>query len=471
MTNIILCGGSGTRLWPLSRDLYPKQFVDMIDGESLFEKTFQRNSAFCDDFLVVTNQRLHFMAFDQVANMPVQGSVSYLLEPVGRNTAPAIAIAAFDLAPDEMILVTPSDHLIGDLDEYEARIRLAESLAREDRLVTFGIKPGYPETGYGYIEASSNELGEGAFSIASFKEKPDKDTAEAYLAKGNFLWNSGMFVFKAGTFLDELKKHSPEIYEASKKAYDAINEREVEGARTLFIGEDEMNAIPADSIDYAVMEKTDLGAVVSSSFKWNDLGSFDSLYEIMSKDESGNTFASDHINIDSKNNLVIGSGRKVATIDIEDSIIIDTEDALMIARQGSSQKVKEVVNRLKSDQKSKELTQVHVTAFRPWGSYTVLEDSENFKIKRIVVKPGHRLSLQKHMHRSEHWVVVSGTATVQVGDKVSLVRKNESTYIPIGEIHRLHNEGHIPLAIIETQVGEYLGEDDIIRLEDDYKRE
>ncbi len=459
MTNIILCGGSGTRLWPLSRTLMPKQFVKLFEGESLFQKTVERNQKACDAQFIVSNAEQYFLAVDQINEMLLQNyKAKYLLEPVGRNTAPAIALACLALDPDEIVLVTPSDHLIKDERAYLEAVEKAKVLAASDKLVTFGITPQYPETGFGYIEAKGED-------VLSFKEKPNAQTAQSYLDAGNYYWNSGMFCFKAGHFLNELKTHSTEIYEASCTAYENAKSEEM-----IRISHDDMAAIPEDSIDYAVMEKSESVKVVPSDISWSDLGSFDALYEELPQDEAGNassTQGNDLIIQDSNNNLVI-SEKLVATIDVDDLLIIDTADALLVSRKGSSQKVKNVVKQLK--ERNSELPNIHVTAHRPWGTYTVLDEAKGYKVKRIVVKPGKRLSLQKHYHRSEHWIVVSGTATVTRGEEAFLVRANESTYIPMGELHRLENVGKIPLVMIEAQVGEYVGEDDIVRISDDYQR-
>jgi mannose-1-phosphate guanylyltransferase len=453
MTNIILCGGSGTRLWPISRTLMPKQFVKLFDNRSLFQLTVKRNIEVCEKLYIVSNAEQYFLAVDQ---LDIESK--FLLEPVGRNTAPAIALACFDIDPEEIVLVTPSDHLIKDEKAYKSVVSEAKELAQQNNLVTFGIKPDYPETGFGYIEADGK-------NVKSFKEKPDLKLAKEYIEKGNYYWNSGMFCFKAGLFLQELEKYSPEIYNLCKIAFE--QNREI-SQNQLRITYEAMSAIPSDSIDYAVMEKSDIVKVVPSDINWSDLGSFDALYEELPKDENGNTKNDNHISIDSKNNLILTHDKQIATIDIEDLIVIDTPDALLISKKGASQKVKDVVNRLKKSKS--DLTNIHTLAHRPWGTYEVLLSHDQYKIKRIIVNPGKRLSLQKHFHRNEHWIVVSGTATVTVGEEVKLIRPNESTYIKMGEVHRLENEGKIPVVLIEAQVGEYTGEDDIVRLEDDFNR-
>jgi len=458
MTNIILCGGNGTRLWPISRTLMPKQFVKLFDEKSLFQLTVERNSKVCDSQFIVSNTEQYFLALDQLEEL-YQTNNKYLLEPVGRNTAPAIALACMALDKDEMVLVTPSDHLIKDEVTYAKVLLQAKELAQENNLVTFGITPTFAETGFGYIESSSNN------SVKAFHEKPDFETATAYLNAGNYYWNSGMFMFKAGVFLEELEKYSPEVFAA---CLSALGEAKATHSNDLIrIKHEDMLAIQEDSIDYAVMEKSKKVKVIPSNINWSDVGSFDALFEELPKDENNNTQNDKHIAIDSKNNLIYGVNKYIATIDVQDLIIVDTGDALLVSKKGSSQKVKQVVAELK---KTTQLHNIHLTGHRPWGSYTVLEDTPGYKIKRIEVKPGKRLSLQKHYHRNEHWIVVSGTATVTVGTETKLIRPNESTYIKMGEVHRLANEGKIPVVLIEAQVGEYTGEDDIVRLEDDFSR-
>ena len=459
MINIILCGGSGTRLWPISRTLMPKQFVKLFSNRSLFQLTVERNAQLCKAQFVVSNSQQYFLAMEQLQELNKTNN-KYLLEPIGRNTAPAIALACFELDSEDIVLVTPSDHLIEDEKSYHKAVLRAKQLASENNLVTFGIKPTFAETGFGYIEA----VNLGKEDVKAFHEKPDFQTATKYLESGNYYWNSGIFMFKAGVFLDELKRYCPEIYDPAVNAF----KNSVKDGITK-INYDDMANIPENSIDYAVMEKSDKVKVVASDIGWSDIGSFDALYEKLPKNDDGNTLNSEHISVDSKNNLIYANKRKIVTIDVEDLIIVDTADAVLISKKGSSQKVKRAVDEIK--QLGVGLHNIHLSVHRPWGTYTVLENTPGYKIKRIEVKPGKRLSLQKHFHRNEHWIVVSGTATVTVGEETRLVRPNESTYIKMGEVHRLENQGKIPVVLIEAQVGEYTGEDDIVRIEDDFNRD
>jgi len=455
MTNIILCGGSGTRLWPISRTLMPKQFVKLFNDESLFQLTVKRNTELCDQQFIVSNAEQYFLAIDQLEELEVNDS-KFLLEPIGRNTAPAIALACLALPEDEIVLVSSSDHLIKNEKAYIEVLSKAKKLAENGNLVTFGITAEYPEIGYGYIEAEGE-------NVKAFHEKPDASTAQQYINAGNFYWNSGIFCFKAGVFLEELERYSPEIYKYSKLAYENAREDSM-----LRIAHEDMMAIPEDSIDYAVMEKSSKVKVVAADIDWSDLGSFDALAEEFPKDENGNTLNDNLIAINSKDNFVYSKERLISLVNIDDLIVVDTPDALLISKKGDSQKIKDIVKELKGREST--LHHIHLTAHRPWGTYTVLEDTPGYKIKRIVVNPGKRLSLQKHFHRSEHWIVVNGTATVTIGSEIQIVRPNESTYIKMGEIHRLENEGKIDVVLIEAQVGEYTGEDDIVRIEDDFKR-
>lgn len=456
MTNIILCGGSGTRLWPLSRTLLPKQFIKLFNDKSLFQLTVTRNQTLCNHQLIVSNAEQYFLATEQLEELGKSNN-SYLLEPIGRDTAPAIALACFSLDEESIVLVTPSDHLIKESLAYEKVLHRAKELAQQEYLVTFGITPTSAHTGFGYIEANGED-------VQAFHEKPNLEKAKAYVEQGNYYWNSGMFCFKVKVFLEELKRYAPKIYTTAQDAHKLASKDTLTRIKHL-----DMEKIPKNSIDYAVMEHSQKVKVVPSNIGWSDVGSFDALNEELPRDLNENTLSNNHIGIGSKNNFIYSSSRTIATIGIENLVIVDSDDALLITQKGSTQKVKEVVQELQS--RGSELHNIHVTGHRPWGTYTVLEDASGYKIKRIEVKPNRRLSLQKHFHRNEHWIVVSGTATVRVGEVTKLVRPNESTYIKMGEVHRLENEGKIPLVLIEVQVGEYTGEDDIIRLEDDFKRE
>jgi mannose-1-phosphate guanylyltransferase len=450
MINIILCGGSGTRLWPLSRKLMPKQFLKLFNDKSLFQLTIERNQKITTSQIVVSNEEQYFIALDQVEE--IGESAKFLLESVAKNTAPAIALACMELDSEDIVLVTPSDHLIKNEEEYKKVVNKAKELAQENYLVTFGIKPTEANTGYGYIEADG-------FDVVKFHEKPELKKAKEYLEKGNYYWNSGMFCFKAGVFLDELKEHSPEIYESVKEAY---KNRKTDNNQTR-IPFEYMEKIVEDSIDYAVMEKSKKVKVIPSDIGWSDVGSFDSLVDEIESKEA--------IEINSKNSFYYTDTKDkvIATIGLEDFIVVDTKDALLITKKNQTQKVKEIVNQIKTTHY--QLLTTHSLVHRPWGTYETLIDDNGYKIKRIIVKPGKRLSLQKHFHRNEHWIVVSGTAKVTVGKEEYLVRPNESTYIKMGKEHRLENPGKIPVVLIEAQVGEYTGEDDIIRISDDYKRE
>ena len=413
MINLILCGGSGTRLWPISRSLMPKQFARLFDGASLFQRTVKTNSRICSAQYIVSNAEQYFLAKDQLEEVGAN-DVRFLLEPVGRNTAPAIALACLGLDPEDVVLVSPSDHVIRKAEAYEECLRKAEEFAKKGFMVTFGITPTGPETGYGYIEANGDD-------VKRFVEKPDLETAKKYVASGRFFWNSGIFCFKASTFLSELEAFSPDILNAAKIAF--VNAKKENRDSLIRVNHDDMMNIPSNSIDYAVMEKSSKVKVVPSDIGWSDLGAFDSLYGEYEHDENGNNINAKHLGIGSKNSLVLGGQRQICTIDLDNMLIVDTPDALLVAPLASSQKVKKVVDELKA--RGSDLPTVPQTVNRPWGTYSVLESTDRYKMKRIVVRPGERLSLQKHLHRSEHWVVVSGTATVTVGDKVFYVRPNE----------------------------------------------
>jgi mannose-1-phosphate guanylyltransferase len=461
MISLILCGGSGTRLWPISRQQLPKQFYPLFDQQSLFQGVIERNLPFTDEFYVAANSDQSFLAFDQLAKRGITERKG-LIEPIGRNTAPAIALVAMCVDPSEVILVNPSDHLIVKTESYRAACTRAIELAKAGRLVTFGITPSYPETGYGYIEHEGE-------TVFSFKEKPDAPTAKAYLESGRFLWNAGIFCFTAGTFLAELARLSPDIHEACAVAFQGARSRANDALITPTPAE--MGSIPAISVDYAVFERSDKVSVVPCDIGWNDLGSFDSLYSVSYDSDNGNSVLSESspIFIDSKDNLVISRGeKKIVLIDMKGTSVIDTEDALLVVNRGSGQRVKEAVDLLKAE--SSPLLLSHMTVERPWGSYTVLLDTDRVKVKRLVVNPGQRISLQKHRFRQEHWVCIDGHGSVRLDDKDIAFERTVEVQIPALSLHRLACMGDEPLVVIETQIGTYFGEDDIIRIEDDYKR-
>jgi mannose-1-phosphate guanylyltransferase / mannose-6-phosphate isomerase len=459
MVSVVLSGGAGTRLWPASRESHPKPFMKLFDGQTLIEKTYARAKALGSEVLTVTNRDYYFMSRDELERVGVAGS--FLLEPFGRNTAPAIALAAKMIVAtqgaDTVMLVLAADHLIADQARFASAVAEADKLAAQDYLVTFGIVPTSPETGFGYIE-QGEPLNSG-YTVARFVEKPDIETAQAYLASGKYLWNSGMFCFKAGVFLAELAKHAPEVAKSVDGCWAAMQP----------LKNTQMAEIPADiSIDYAVMEKSDKVAVVPGDFGWSDIGSWNAIRDLVEPDAGQNRALGEAIFVDSSNTFVQSEDRLVATVGISDLMIIDTADALLIAHPDKSQDVKKVVAQLKKD--GHDAFKLHRTVARPWGTYTVLEEAPGFKIKRIEVKPGASLSLQMHHHRSEHWVVVNGTAKITNGDNEILIQANESTYIPAGQKHRLENPGIIPCVMIEVQCGSYLGEDDIVRFDDKYGR-
>jgi mannose-1-phosphate guanylyltransferase len=455
MTNVILCGGSGTRLWPISRTLMPKQFIQLFDNESLFQLTVKRNSHFCSKQLIVSNFEQYFLASDQLNELD-NSSSQYLLEPIARNTAPAIALSCFSLAENELVLVTPSDHLIKDQLEYEKVLKKATELANKDVLVTFGIKTLSAETGYGYIQSKQN-----SHDVIAFHEKPNQETANGYFKNTNYYWNSGMFCFKAKIFLSELKRYSPDIYNMAKKAYESSKKDDI-----IRIKHEDMLAIPNNSIDYAVMEKSSKIKVIPSDIQWSDVGSFNVLDKELEKDNNNNVKANS-VSINSNNNFLYSDSKLIATIDIDDMMIVDTKDALLVGKKSSSQKVKQIVDMISE---ATQLHNTHLKGYRPWGVYNVLEDKPGYKIKQIEVKPHKRLSLQKHKFRNEHWIVVKGTATVTLNNKEFILNENESTYIKSEDLHRLSNNTDELLTIIEVQVGSYTGEDDIERFEDDFSR-
>lgn len=464
----ILCGGAGSRLWPVSRELHPKPFIRLADGKSLLQKAFLRGAALPDveEILTVTNRELFFKTEDEFQEVNDSGiHTSFILEPFGRNTAAAIAAAAIHVAKthgdDAVMLVLAADHLIADQDAFQQAVSKAIELAQAGKLVTFGIQPETPETGYGYIEADGN-------SVLRFVEKPSLEKAQEYLDSGRFFWNSGMFCFSAGTVLKELEKLSPDIFSKTNRCIEASRFLKGDGFSQLELDPASFGDVPENSIDYAVMENSSSVAVVPCNIGWSDIGSWDALGNLSAADAKGNRIEGEALLHNANNCYIQSNSRIVAAVGVENLIVIDTPDALLVANKANAQDVKHIYTQLKV--LGHETHKRHRTVHRPWGTYTVLEEGPSFKIKTITVKPGASLSLQLHHHRSEHWVVVNGMAKVTNGDREIFVRTNESTYIPAGNQHRLSNPGIVDLVIIEVQSGEYLGEDDIVRLEDIYGR-
>ncbi len=464
MIPVILSGGSGTRLWPLSREAYPKQFLPLVDDDSMLQATWRRVAPLASAApLVVANEEHRFMVAEQLRQVGCTPA-AILLEPVGRNTAPAIAVAALQATArgdDPLLLVLPSDHVITDADAFRQAVQMAATAAGEGKLVTFGIVPSGPETGYGYIRAAS---GQGVRAVAQFVEKPDAATATDYVASGDYFWNSGMFLFRASVYLAELERHQPAMLAACRAALDAAT-RDADFVR---LDKTAFTACPSDSIDYAVMEKTTDAAVLPISVGWNDVGSWSALWDVAEQDGDGNAHHGDVLAQDCRNTLAWGSGRLLALLGLEDVVVVDTADAVLVAHKDRVQDVKGIVATLKANGRSE--PSWHRKVYRPWGSYDSIDMGERFQVKRITVKPGAALSLQMHHHRAEHWIVVSGTGRITRGDEVLLLSENQSTYIPLGVKHRLENPGQVPLELIEVQSGSYLGEDDIVRFEDVYGR-
>jgi len=461
---VILAGGTGSRLWPLSRELYPKQVIRLVGTLSLLQTTLERVRLLPGvlDPIIVVGEEHRFLVKAQVEELAIFPGYHILLEPVGRNTAPAICGAGLfargRTKDDPVLLVLPADHLVTRPAAFVRVVEQAEKIALEGRLTTFGITPDHPETGYGYIARGRDGR------VDAFVEKPDRVTAEQYLADGRYLWNSGMFAFTVSSLVEELERYAPGIVEAMRKAVDG---GAPDGVFYRFEKE-AMYQCPSDSIDYALMEKTDRAAVVEADIGWSDIGSWKALWEVSDKDAQGNVTGGDILLEDVKNCLVRSEDTLVAAVGLRDTMVIETADAVLVAPIDRSQDVKKIVTRLKES--GRDEFHSHRTVYRPWGSYTTLEMQGRFQIKRITVSPGARLSLQMHHHRHEHWVVVSGTARVVNGERELLLHENESTYIPAGTTHRLENPGVIPLELIEVQIGSYLGEDDIVRFEDEYGR-
>ena len=464
MIPVILSGGSGTRLWPLSRDAFPKQFLALVGHDSMLQATWHRVAPLASGApIVVAGETHRFMVAEQLREVGC-ADATILLEPLARNTAPAIAAAALEATrdgADPLLLVLPSDHVIADADAFRAAVRAAGAAAEAGSLVTFGIVPTGPETGYGYIKAAA---GEGVRAVERFVEKPDAATAAAYVASGDYAWNSGMFLFRASAYLAELERHQPAMLAACREAL-AQARRDVDFVRldaTTFA------ASPSDSIDYAVMEKTAHAAVLAIDVGWNDVGSWAALWQVAEQDGDGNAHHGDVLARDCRDTLAWGDGRLLALLGLRDVVVVDTADAVLVAHKDHVQDVKAIVAGLK--RRGRAETSLHRKVYRPWGHYDSVDVGERFQVKRITVKPGAALSLQMHHHRAEHWIVVSGTARVTRGDEVILLGENQSTYIPLGVKHRLENPGVVPLELVEVQSGSYLGEDDIVRFEDVYGR-
>lgn len=460
---VILSGGSGTRLWPLSREAYPKQFLPLAGELTMLQATWQRVAPIAARGpLVIANEEHRFVAAEQLQQVRAEPA-AIILEPVGRNTAPAIAVAALEATregADALLLVLPSDHVITNEAAFRTAVVAAASAAEAGKLVTFGIVPTGPETGYGYIKAAD---GQGVRAVERFVEKPDLGTATGYVASGQYYWNSGMFLFKASRYLQELERLQPVMLSACRQAWQSAR-RDADFTR---LDKDAFTAVPSDSIDYAVMEKTADAVVVPLDAGWNDVGSWTALRDVSQQDGDGNAHQGDVIAIDCRNTYAYGQ-RLVAMVGLDDVIVVETDDAVLVGKADRMQEVKTVVAQLKADGRSEATW--HRKVYRPWGAYDSIDNGERFQVKRITVKPGGTLSLQMHHHRAEHWIVVSGTAEVTRGDEVILLSENQSTYIPLGVTHRLRNPGKLPLELIEVQSGSYLGEDDIVRFEDTYGR-
>jgi mannose-1-phosphate guanylyltransferase/mannose-6-phosphate isomerase len=460
---LLLSGGSGTRLWPLSREAYPKQFLPLAGDDTMVQATWRRVEALAERApIIVANEEHRFLVAEQLRQIgaPVP---TILLEPVGRNTAPAIAAAALQAmtdGADPLLLVLPSDHVVRDPAGFQRAVREAASAADAGALVTFGIVPDAPETGFGYIQV---EAGDGLRKVSRFVEKPDAVTAQSYLDAGGYYWNSGMFLFRASRYLDELARFRPDIVEAVRAAHAAARH----DGDFVRLDKDAFAACPSDSIDYAVFEKTEHAMVLPVDIGWSDVGSWSALWDVAERDANGNAHHGDVIAVDSRNSYAYAQ-RLVALVGVDDIVVVETDDAVLVARKDRVQEVKQVVAQLKKEQRSQAV--LHREVHRPWGSYDSVDNGGRHQVKRIKVKPGAALSLQMHHHRAEHWIVVSGTARVTRGDEILLLSENESTYIPLGVKHRLENPGKVPLELIEVQSGSYLGEDDIVRFEDVYGR-
>ncbi|HKD22959.1 MAG TPA: mannose-1-phosphate guanylyltransferase/mannose-6-phosphate isomerase [Rhizomicrobium sp.] len=464
---VIMSGGAGSRLWPLSRQLYPKQLLPLAGERTMIQETAKRveGPQFATP-MVVCNQEHRFLIAEQLRESRV-GDPTIVLEPVGRNTAPVAAVAALLLAqkdPGALILLMPADHVVEDTKAFAAAVEIAAAAAREGAIATFGIEPRGPETGYGYIQRGAATALKGAWRVKRFVEKPDREQAQSYIDSGDHYWNSGIFMFRAKAYLDELEKFEPQIAAQCRDAV-AKGKRDLDFFR---LDAESFTASPSKSIDYAVMEHTQHAAIVPVAMGWNDVGSWQSLWEIAARDNQGNASEGDVVALNVANSYLRSEGPLLAAVGVEDVVVVATQDAVLVTRRGATQDVKKIVEEIERSGRHHHLH--HRQVFRPWGSYDSIDYGDRFQVKRIVVNPGAKLSLQMHHHRAEHWVVVSGTAKVTCNDKVFLLKENESTFIPLGATHRLENPGAIPLHLIEVQSGAYLGEDDIVRFEDRYGR-
>lgn len=462
---IILAGGTGSRLWPLSREMYPKQLLCLTGENSLLQATLERIRAIPGMLppVIVVGEEHRFITRSQTEELEIFEDYTILLEPVGRNTAPAISgavefVRSSQERDDQIVLVLPADHLIREVEAFEIAVLEAARRAEKGAIVTFGIEPNRPETGYGYIERGDGD------KVLSFIEKPALATARQYMAEGNYYWNSGMFAFACGAFNQEMERYAPDILSCMVQAV-ADGSRD---GRFFRFSSDSMEKCPEDSIDYSLMEKTDRAVVLGANLGWSDIGSWQALYDVLEKDEDGNVTQGDVLLEDTRNSFVRAEDMMVAAVGLEDTLVVETSDAILVAPLSRSQDVKKIVHTLK--QENREEFKLHRTVYRPWGNYSVLSIEPRYQIKRITVNPGEKLSLQMHHHRHEHWVVVKGTARITNGEMDTLLHEDQSTYIPAGNMHRLENPGVIPLVLIEVQIGSYLGEDDIVRYEDVYGR-
>lgn len=468
MTPIVLCGGSGSRLWPLSRTLYPKQFLKVLGERSLLQETVLRLpqdlGCVAAHGYVISNQEHRFLVAEQLREIQAQ-HLKIILEPVGRNTAAAIAVATlkcFQENPTQTVLILSADHVIHDAASFAQALTKAKVAAEAGAIVTFGVEPTCPETGYGYIHADKS--GQGALKVLAFVEKPDLATAKEYVADGHYYWNSGIFAFRADVMLAQLKAHAPDILAQCENALSACEQDK----DFIWLNQEAFEACRSDSIDYAVMEKTQLAQVVPFAGGWNDVGSWSAIWDESPKDQHNNAIAGDVVVQDVKNSYIHAENRLVGVVGVEDLVVVETSDAVLITRRQASQKVKELVDHLKTHQRQE--GQHHQLVHRPWGSYESFSQGAHYQVKRLIVKPQARISVQYHHHRSEHWVVISGMAKVRVGDQYLTLSENQSIFIPVGVVHSLENPGDINLEVIEVQSGTYLGEDDIVRLEDHYGR-